>query len=231
MCLGYRLCPCRLKLMLRLLVTGKGGLYRGCYFLPWWAPRERVFIINMSSFKQQVGFLDVKHERACLLLLETTRLFSKVAIPFCIPISNEWEFILLHILASVCSCQYSRYFAILIDVWASLDSSAVKNPPANAGDTDLIPESGRSPGGGNGNPLQYPCLENSMVKGAWWAKSMRYQRVRHDWAHTHYRFVVASHSCFNLHFPEDLWYGNFFQYYLLSVYFLWWGEFYGLWIT
>ena len=41
----------------------------------------------------------------------------------------------------------------------------VKNPPANAGDVDSIPGSGRSPGGGNGNPLQYSCLENSMVRG------------------------------------------------------------------
>ena len=38
--------------------------------------------------------------------------------------------------------------------------SAVKNAPANAGGTGLIPESGRSPGGGNGSPLQYSCLEN-----------------------------------------------------------------------
>ena len=38
----------------------------------------------------------------------------------------------------------------------------VKNPPANAGDEDLIPGLGRSPGGGNGNPLQYSCLGNSM---------------------------------------------------------------------
>ena len=48
--------------------------------------------------------------------------------------------------------------------------SVVKNPPANAGDTgdmDSIPGSGRSPGEGNGNPLQYSCLENPMDKGAW----------------------------------------------------------------
>ena len=48
----------------------------------------------------------------------------------------------------------------------------VKNPPANAGDTrDLgsIPGSGRSPGEGNGNPLQYSCLGNPMDRGAWWA--------------------------------------------------------------
>ena len=43
----------------------------------------------------------------------------------------------------------------------------VKNPPANARDTCSIPGSGRLPGGGNGNPLQYSCLENSMGKGAW----------------------------------------------------------------
>ena len=47
--------------------------------------------------------------------------------------------------------------------------SAVKNPSANAGDTSSIPRSGRSPGKGNGNPLQYSCLENSMERGAWWA--------------------------------------------------------------
>ena len=46
----------------------------------------------------------------------------------------------------------------------------VKNLPVNAGDTrdmSLIPGSGRSPGGENGNPLQYSCLENSMDRGTW----------------------------------------------------------------
>ena len=48
----------------------------------------------------------------------------------------------------------------------------VKNLPASAGgirDTGSIPGSGRSPGEGNGNPLQYSCLENPMDRGAWWA--------------------------------------------------------------
>ena len=48
----------------------------------------------------------------------------------------------------------------------------VKNPPSNAGDmTDAgpIPDSGRSPGWGHGNPLQNSCLENLMGRGAWWA--------------------------------------------------------------
>ena len=44
--------------------------------------------------------------------------------------------------------------------------SVVKNPPANAGDVGLIPGSGRSTGEGNGNPLQYSCLENSTDRGA-----------------------------------------------------------------
>ena len=55
-----------------------------------------------------------------------------------------------------------------------LGVSVVKNQPANAGDPgDMgsIPESGRSTGGGNGNPLQYSCLENPMDRGAWWATS------------------------------------------------------------
>ena len=50
----------------------------------------------------------------------------------------------------------------------------VKNLPANARDTrdvGWIPGSGRSPGGGNSNPLQYSCLENPMDRGAWWVSS------------------------------------------------------------
>ena len=47
--------------------------------------------------------------------------------------------------------------------------SVVKNPPASAGDVGLIPEWGRSPGGGHGNPLQYFCLGNPMDRGGWQA--------------------------------------------------------------
>ena len=47
--------------------------------------------------------------------------------------------------------------------------SVVKNPPANAGDTGSISGLGRSPGGGNGNPLQNSCLENPLDRGAWQA--------------------------------------------------------------
>ena len=44
-----------------------------------------------------------------------------------------------------------------------------KKSACNAGDPGSIPGSERSPGEGNGNPVQYPCLENSMDTGAWWA--------------------------------------------------------------
>ena len=43
----------------------------------------------------------------------------------------------------------------------------VKNPPANTGNSALIPGSGRSPGGGNGSPLQYSCLGNPVDREAW----------------------------------------------------------------
>ena len=55
---------------------------------------------------------------------------------------------------------------------ASHVALVVKNPPASAGDVKdvgLISGLGRSPGGGNGNPLQYSCLENPMDRGAQWA--------------------------------------------------------------
>ena len=57
----------------------------------------------------------------------------------------------------------------------------VKNPPAKAGDTgdsSSIPGLGRSPGEGNGNPLQYSYLENPMDRGAWWATVHRVTKSR-----------------------------------------------------
>ena len=56
--------------------------------------------------------------------------------------------------------------------------SVVKNLPANAGDAGLIPGSRRSPGEGNGDPLQYSWLENSMDRRAWWATVHRVAKSR-----------------------------------------------------
>ena len=71
-----------------------------------------------------------------------------------------------------------------------------KNPPDNAGDTDLIPGWGTSPGEGNGNPLQYSCLENSMDREAWRATVHGVtKRVRHDWAPEH---IMCQTPCWAL---------------------------------
>ena len=72
----------------------------------------------------------------------------------------------------------------------------VKNPPASAGDikdTGSIPDSGRPPGGGHGNPLQCACLENFMNRGTGGLQSLRSHRVGHCWsslAHTHSKTPV-----------------------------------------
>ena len=77
----------------------------------------------------------------------------------------------------------------------------VKNPPANAGDkgdSGSIPGSGKSPGGGHGNPLQYSCLENPMDRGAWRATVHGVaESDATEQAHTHFDtpeiyFVVVS---------------------------------------
>ena len=63
-----------------------------------------------------------------------------------------------------------------------------KNPPVNAGDSGLIPGLGRSPGGQNGNPLQFSCLENLVDRGAWQATFhgvAKSQTQLSNWAHTH----------------------------------------------
>ena len=70
----------------------------------------------------------------------------------------------------------NRYVYVAFGITVSLIShtgfpggSVVKNQPANAGDVELTPGPGRSPGEGNGNSLQYSFLENHMDRGAWWA--------------------------------------------------------------
>ena len=62
------------------------------------------------------------------------------------------------------------------------NSSVGKEPACNAGDLGLIPGLGRSPGEGNGKPLQYSCLENPTDRGAWWATVRGVTRVGHNLA-------------------------------------------------
>ena len=59
-----------------------------------------------------------------------------------------------------------------MNMWTCVNWGAVASLVAqrlNVGDLGSVPGSGRSPGEGNGNPLQYSCLENPMDRGAWWA--------------------------------------------------------------
>ena len=76
--------------------------------------------------------------------------------------------------------------------WASQVALVVKSPPANAGDVrdvGSIPESGRSPGGKCGNPLQYSCLKNPMDRRAWWPTVHRVSKsqtqLKQITTHTH----------------------------------------------
>ena len=89
--------------------------------------------------------------------------------------------------------------------------SAVKNPPAMleitciTGDIGLIPESERSPGEGNGNPLQYPYPGNAVDRGAWWATDREVTRVRQNlvtkpppppyFREVNFNFRGMAHSC------------------------------------
>ena len=74
-----------------------------------------------------------------------------------------------------------------------IHGSVGKDPSCNAGDSGdagLILGLGRSPGEGNGNPLQYPCLENPMDQGAWWAAVHRVTELdTTDHARTHRFFL------------------------------------------
>ena len=91
------------------------------------------------------------------------------------------------------------------DPWAYQVVLVLKNPLANTGDvrdTDSIPESGRSPGGGCGNPLQYSCLENSMDRGAWLATvhEVTKNQTQLKWLSTHAQRPSL------IHVPSVLWY-------------------------
>ena len=84
----------------------------------------------------------------------------------------------------------------------------VKNPPANAGDTrdtGSVPGSGQSPGGGNGNPLQYSYLENLIDRGPGRLQSMGSKRVEHNehvYTHTHTCMRAHTHTCTHASAPK-----------------------------
>ena len=107
-------------------------------------------------------------------------------------------------------------FYVYIVVFRIFETQAVlmvKNPPANAGDirdADLILGSGRSLGGGHGNPLQYSCLENLLDSEPGRLPSIGSQRVRHDWSDLAQHCTV---ECTHIHF--------FYLYLSTSLHFYW----------
>ena len=77
--------------------------------------------------------------------------------------SATWEAVMY----DICTYIPHMYLHVFIYTYGSPGGSVVKNLPANAGDTGSIPRSGKIPREVNSNPLQYPCLGNSMDRGAW----------------------------------------------------------------
>ena len=68
----------------------------------------------------------------------------------------------------MCDLKNNKHWHVMCHL-KGVPGSAVKNLPDSAGDAGSFHDLGRPPGEGNGNPLQYSCLENSMDRGAWWA--------------------------------------------------------------
>ena len=85
---------------------------------------------------------------------------------------------------------------------ASQVNLVVKNPPANAGEAGLIPGSERSPGGGNGNPLQYSCLKNPTDRGAWRATVHRIAKSQTQLNDFTFTFFHYARHCFSLTPPQ-----------------------------
>ena len=101
------------------------------------------------------------------------------------------------------SQQSIEFFTLL----QSKQFGSCKNPPANAGDirdVAWIPGSGRSPGGGHGNPLQYSCLGNPMDRGALWT-TVHGVAKSHTWLNTHSCMVDYINWFFNVGSALDTW--------------------------
>ena len=99
--------------------------------------------------------------------------------PCCIPETNTTLYILQYnfLKIKINKLKVKKWIYVNAQlIWGFPGGSVVKNPHANEGELGLILRSGRSPGGRNGNPLQYSCVGNSMGRGAWWG-SPGLQRV------------------------------------------------------
>ena len=95
----------------------------------------------------------------------------------------------------------SFIFNFTSDLFGFPGGSEVKASACNVGDLGSIPGSGRSPGEGNGNPLQYSCLKNPMDGGAWWATVHRVAKSQtqlSDFTFFHFQICLGLHLLFGL---------------------------------
>ena len=103
----------------------------------------------------------------CTILQDT---ISARAFQFLQTLTNIVIFYFFHSHCKVYELQF--LIVVLLCISLMIGSTVLQSLPANSGDTEmlsLISGSGRSPGVGNGNPLQYSCLEKSIDRGSWWA--------------------------------------------------------------
>ena len=125
----------------------------------------------------------------------------RIVLELCYPLGRLKHFFHIILKTVLKNKSPSSHSAIYIHIYIWLPGwHSGKEFACNAedlGDTGFIPGSGRCPGGGNGNPLQYSCLGNPTDRGTWQAQSMRSQRVGHNWActHTHTHSYIWVYIC------------------------------------
>ena len=123
-----------------------------------WRGRHGYKWLNILGFQGSPSWKTCSSESTCGLIFSSMK-----------PYPRRVQVLLLQVLVP------GSVFSLFRDLCLTV-ALVVKNPPANAEDvrdTGSTPSLGRSPGRGHGNPLQYSCLENSMDRGAWWAKVHR----------------------------------------------------------
>ena len=134
--------------------------------------------IRKGKEKSEINFNNVLHSTQCIQNIGISKFTSIIIV-------SEIFHIFLIIFKNL------RCLNLGLPRWLSGKESACS--AGNAGDVGLIPGSGKSPGGGTGNPLQYSCLENPLDREVWWATVHRTSQRRtrlSSWAYAHTRVLM-----------------------------------------
>ena len=138
---------------------------------------------------------------------------------------NAWYLFVISLVTRTVSF-YHRHLGCENIQISRAQSAVVRNPPAKARDrrdAGSILESGRSPGWGNANPLQYSCLGNLMDRGTWWLQSMGWQKSQ-TWLSTHAlqsTALLESLASFKGQTKTNFYFTTFFfswMYYILKLF-------------